>query len=78
MWFLGPSLYIQLNTFQLLIVFPSCSSSGATNSLYLVKPGINHEQQYKISMLEPSSEDISHLLVLLFPQISLSGLKSPL
>lgn len=29
-------------------------------------------------MLEPSSEDTSHLFMLLFPQISLSGLKSPL
>lgn len=28
-------------------------------------------------MLEPSSEDISHLLMVLFPHTSLSGLKSP-
>lgn len=77
MWFLGSSPHIQLNTLQSLILLHLCSSSGTYEQPLLSEIGTGHEQQYKIPMLEPSSEDISHLLMVLFPHISLSGLKSP-
>lgn len=46
-WVLGSSPHIQLNTLQLLIVLPFCSSSGTRKEPSLSETAPSHEQQCK-------------------------------